>query len=90
MQNRIVCAAIRKPNGLVIAGVRHWDMVMRNVVESLPQISALDGHGEQGFLDRFGQYHDRESAFIIARDAGQIIKKTGNPDEPILYSEDIY
>jgi hypothetical protein len=33
--NRVVCAAIRSDNGLVICGARHYDSVMREVAKHL-------------------------------------------------------
>jgi hypothetical protein len=46
--------------------------------------------GDQGFLTSSGRYVDREEGFTIASAAGQIIHKSGNPDTPTLYSEDMW
>jgi hypothetical protein len=48
---------------------------------------ALPPDHDQGFMDSKGNYVDREKAFIIARDARQMI----NQHHPkLLFSEDLY
>jgi hypothetical protein len=47
----------------------------------------------QGFIDREGKFHDRESAWKIAKDADQIVRYVGNQDarrDESLYSENLY
>lgn len=46
---------------------------------------------DQGFIDQFGEYHNREDAFVIATHAKQLVgrEKTGSR-ENTLYSEDLY
>lgn len=44
----------------------------------------------QGFLTSTGRYVGRVEGFHIAQKAGQIIHKSGNKDEPTLYSEDMW
>lgn len=48
------------------------------------------GPDDQGFLTNTGRFLGREGAYWCAKDAGQIIKKTGNPNDTILYSEDLW
>jgi hypothetical protein len=46
----------------------------------------------QGFVDQFGDFHDRREALIIAKRHNQIKPegKSGNPDSDELFSEDLY
>ena len=46
----------------------------------------------QGFVDQFGDFHDRRSALVIALRHSQIKPegKSGNPDSDELFSEDLY
>lgn len=83
---RIVCSAIRNPEGQVISGVRHYDTIMRQAIKT----STLKWpvNCEQGFLDNRGSFLTRQEAWIIANDAGQIIRKVSNDGE--LFSENLY
>lgn len=54
----------------------------------------LNTHGdlageEQGFLTNEGYFVDREEAFTIARDAGQIVRRCGGDDDS-LFSENLW
>jgi len=84
MQRRVVCAAMRK-DGILICGARHFDQVMRDQVKliGLPSVS-----WEQGFIDQKGVFLTREEAWIIAKDADQIIRIVSS--EGTLYSENLY
>lgn len=93
MKEVIVCAAIRWPDsGVIIAGVRHFDMIMHNTItaiygENKPSCAGV----EQGFLNQFGKFRGREAALLVARAAGQVKEpKSGNPDSDELFSEDLY
>lgn len=86
MNQRIVCAAIRK-SGHIICGARHFDPIMRAAIYLLPDQSATGW--EQGFIDQFGEYLTREQALEIAKHDGQIIRRCGG-DEKRLYSENLY
>jgi hypothetical protein len=87
IQQRIVCAANRDPQtGLVVCGARHFDNVMRRVIEQ-SNIPCKNMHWEQGFIDNRGEYLSRERAMEIAVAAGQYVK-IGHEVE--LYSEDLY
>lgn len=83
---RIVCAANRKRfTGEVVLGIRHWDAFMRN----------LDTEGdpvEQGFITNRGEFVDRHTAWCIAEEAGQIIRRVGGDtaNGGTLYSENLY
>lgn len=45
---------------------------------------------EQGFIDQFGNWHDRETALKIAEAADQVRVKTGGANSKELFSEDLY
>lgn len=83
---RIVAVAIQQ--GSVTHSIsrpgRHHDL-LRGLVEAGWQAPIV---GEQGFLTNHGQFVGRIGALQIAKQAGQIITKHGNPHE--LYSEDIW
>lgn len=87
----VVCAANRhRESGLIICGVRHYDPLMRAQMK--------EGKGfpywlncDQGFVDQYGVFMDREEAFLIAKENEQIIGETpccifGKE----LFSEDLY
>lgn len=86
MNSRIVCAAIRNSNGLIICGPRHFDRIMHAQIKN----SEDDwGKADQGFVDQFGNYLTREEAWIIAEKNNQIIRRVGG-DGVRLYSENLY
>lgn len=89
-QRRVVCAAIRVSNGAVICSARHFDARMHEQIhrDEIAEISWR--RAEQGFIDQFGAFMDRLTAFRVAKAAGQIIRKCGNPNGDILYSEHLY
>lgn len=91
-QRRVVCAALRDEElDLNICSPRHFDMTMHYIICSMePDIRAQIRSGKQGFVDQWGIFMSREEAFEVATAAGQIIKKTGNPNSKQLFSEDIY
>lgn len=87
VQNRIVMAANRYPDGTIIVGLRHFDTIMHGILNLLPHLKEVKA--EQGFLDRNWQFQTRRDAWKIAFASGQIAK-----DLPgqigILYSEHLY
>jgi PHP family Zn ribbon phosphoesterase len=44
----------------------------------------------EGFLTSKGRFVNRTEAYYLAHRHGQIINKSGNADEPTLYSEDLW
>lgn len=97
LQRRIVCAANRfelKTGGFVVVpGSRHYSKDMAEVLDLLEdKISTRFVAGEeQGFIDQWGEYHNRQDALVIATHAGQIntVRKKGAPYDT-LFSEDLY
>lgn len=87
---RVVCAAIRSDAGGIICSPRHWDELTRK------QAMDRDPNGyrswlsaEQGFVDQRGVFMSRAEALLVARAAGQIIRRCGG-DERELFSENLY
>lgn len=97
LQRRIVCAAnrfeLKKGGFLVVTGTRHYSPDMALVLDHLEDKLVSDHvHGEnQGFVDQWGDYHNRRDALIIATYAGQIntVRKKSLPLDR-LFSEDLY
>lgn len=85
VQRRVVCAANRFPDGVIILGARHWDPLMREHSELLGR---RGGNEEQGFIDQWRVFMTREEAWGVAVAAGQIIRDVGCHGE--LYSENLY
>ena len=85
MQRRVVCAANRFHDGVIILGARHWDQLMR---DHAIQLGRMQCGAEQGFIDQFRVFMTREEAWQVAVDAGQIIRDVGCSGE--LYSENLY
>ena len=90
---RIVCAANRLDETIVL-GARHFDSRMHATIRELKALGDVRkwGRSEQGFIDQFGNFHNREAALIIATDAGQLEgrTKTGSKNSKELFSEDLY
>lgn len=88
MENRIVCSAMLMDDGLIVTGVRHYSPDMRNVLKRIYG----DGYHlkvkEQGFTDSAGIFLSRENAWIVAKNANQIMREVSSPGS--LYSENLY
>lgn len=90
-KERIVAAALKIGRDIVASmppPARHhtimhemFDLTGDNRLSAVPP----DG---QGFLTDTGRFVGREEAFVIARDAGQIITK--HPPSDMLFSEDLW
>lgn len=92
-QRRVVCAAVRYPCGTMLTGPRHFDGVMlaqyRRFFASASEAPAPgEDQSVQGFVDNRGVFMDRFEALAVAKEAGQILKKTQPADR--LFSEDLY
>jgi len=88
-RSRVVCAANRRKDGLIICGARHWDSVMRgqkNAIGGAPE----DWYDiEDGFIDQFNNFLTREEAWVIALKQRQIIRDE-DKTPGTLYSENLY
>lgn len=85
---RIVCAANKnKKTEKIVCGARHFDKLMLHSIIEDPQGSWLDC--EQGFVDQYGNFLNREEAYIIAQRQGQLMPHKSHITGT-LYSEDLY
>lgn len=93
----VVCAACRYGE-LIICSARHHDPVMNAQIKVLKEaeeiaIRDLRNHGdyEQGFIDQWGKFMNREEALAVATAAGQInVRRPKTFPETELFSEDLY
>lgn len=89
--SRIVCAACLFSEGLVL-GARHWDTRMHDAAKALFGSERYAKQEDvQGFIDQFGNFLDRQEAWVVAEREGQI----RNPNvaggaKGTLYSEHLY
>jgi hypothetical protein len=83
---RIVCAACRDATGQIVAAPRHFDQTMHAQIKAMMNYTAP---WEQGFIDQHGKFYDRQQAYVIAQNNGQIVRVI---DHAIgtLYSENLY
>lgn len=93
MSKWIVCAAC-KFGDFVATGPRHFDDTMFNQSEAY--YNSINGEREyskweQGFIDQFGNFYNREEAMKIVKENGQPfdIERNGQQDHT-LYSEGLY
>lgn len=88
----ILSANKHKTTGVLLVGIRHWDVSMHTQFEALEQHMVLGNDFEQGFLTNIGRFVDRQEGWIIARDCGQIIKRVGGDTckGGTLFSENLW
>lgn len=96
-QRRVVCAAVRASDGSgeIVLGIRHFSKDMRRQIEARGEWHKFRGalDENQGFVDQWGVYMDREEAYRVADEAGQILypESCGRGlNGPRLYSEGLY
>lgn len=97
----VVCAAIRNKKGQLACGARHYDSAMRQVFIRKPNwfervilgktfVKHKDWYVcDQGFIDQFCVFMNRQEAWKVAEAAGQI-KYAPEHSKGKLYSEDLY
>lgn len=97
--SRIVCSAMKMDDGHIILGVRHFSPDMRATLQRIYGTGfKLLGNWinkpyhlrvvEQGFVDQYGTFYDRGTAWAVARAAGQIRQMVSGAGT--LYSENLY
>jgi len=91
VQRRVACAA-NNYGGYIVTGVRHCCPVMRMQFDAIGYENLVEfagGHDkiEQGFIDQYGFFLTRREAYVIAKEAGQILSRHEWGEE--LYSESI-
>jgi hypothetical protein len=92
MNRRVVCAANKHTNGVILLGARHWDAYMRDQFFERKASDATSHDFEQGFIDNRGNFLTRTEAWKIAEVAGQIISRCGGDttNGGTLFSENLY
>ena len=88
MKQIIVCAAVRQ-NDLIVTGARHFDKIMNNIIRSLDGCMLLK-NWEQGFIDQYGKFYNREDAYKLVQLNGQTFDTKRNTSKTKLYSEGLY
>lgn len=90
---RIVCAAC-KHGDFIAAGPRHFDETMHPQIMAYYKANGIDhnAHGEfeQGFIDQWGRFYDREAAMAIVEQNGQPFDVKRNSGNKFLFSEGLY
>ena len=99
---RVVSAAMRMKDGLIVPGVRHFSSDMRAVLHRIYGDGYHRQVAEQGFVDTHGNFLSREDAWKRADANGQIhlydpsgkgpkIPQPANQNEiGMLFSENLY
>lgn len=88
MDNKIICAANKLPNGVMLVGARHWDTIMRAQFRAMGGTNAPHSEIQQGFIDQRGNFYTRNQALKLCIKNGQIEK--GKFSDTELFSEDLY
>lgn len=102
LPRHVVCAALRNCQGQIICGARHYDHVMRiqianskgrrywrTFVKIFGRIVWRCPPVQQGFIDQWGYFMDREEALDVATAANQIVRRCGGDDKE-LFSDNLY
>ncbi|MHB0806026.1 hypothetical protein [Stutzerimonas nitrititolerans] len=90
----VVCAACRYGD-LIVCGARHFDKVMHSQLTQMREDKLFEfekaGRAEQGFIDQYGVFMNREEALAVAKAAGQLnVRRSKTSPERELFSEDLY
>lgn len=88
---RIVCAAVRYPDGKMLVGPRHFDYTMLLQHQAL-KIEFEEGESEKGFVDQEGKFYTRQEAWKLAEANGQILYRPEAYEKQVgtLFSEHLY
>lgn len=89
---RVVCAA-NNYGGYIVTGARHYCYIMRMQLMTIGEELLLEFCGgydnvQQGFIDQYGIFMDREEACVVAKQAGQILDR--HEWGETLFSESLY
>ena len=91
----IVCAAVRSTKSETIhASPRHFDVIGAASIQNSTNPLDLEQEveWEEGFLDQFGIFYNRQVAWMVAVNANQIVRRCGGDEANggTLYSENLY
>lgn len=89
---RVVCAA-NNYGGYIVTGARHYCPVMHMHLQAIGEDLLLEFCGgydsvQQGFIDQWGVFMDREEAYVVAKQAGQLLDR--HEWGETLFSESLY
>ena len=93
---RIVCAAYVMEDGRIISGARHLSPDMRATMRAIYRedskyhLKISKEHHSGGFIDQFGNYLNREEAWLVAKRQNQITRDIHHLKDGPLYSELLY
>lgn len=87
----IVCAA-NKLGGTILIGARHCDDIMHSVARRIygDSTKMFFTKSEQGFIDQFCRFYNRQDAYDIVQKNGQPFNAERNAIVGELYSEGLY
>lgn len=76
----VVTRGLRNFSGYIVTGTRHYCPIMHMQIDAIGRDALLEyagGHDNvvQGFTDQYGIFLTRQEAYIIARDAGQLLPR---------------
>ena len=94
-ERRVVCAAIRASDGMLLLGIRHYSGDMHSQIMARHDGRKFNNRldADQGFVDQRGVWMSREEAYKVALAAGQLRYPEAcgvGLDGPRLYSEGLY
>jgi len=75
-------------HGYVLCGLRHHNIIALNYDLTGTKTTGMES--VQGFLTSANRFVNRKEAHEIAELQDQIVHKSGNLHDGVLYSEDIY
>ena len=77
---RKIAQAACNYGGYIVTGTRHYCPIMHMQIDAIGHDALLEyagGHDNviQGFTDQYGIFLTRQEAYIVARDAGQLLPR---------------
>ncbi|ABY63141.1 putative Arn.3 [Pseudomonas phage 201phi2-1] len=91
---RVVAGVANRYGSIIVMGVRHYSNMMQVALDALGGVELLirwagEENCEQGFVDQYGTFLDRQEAWVLAEAAGQIRHRANLPTGT-LYSEHLW
>lgn len=76
--------------GFVVCGRRHHNCFYTISLMGNPEYKNMAGRDGQGFLTTDDTFVSRKEAYLIAKEAGQLLHNLHDISNPILISEDVW
>jgi hypothetical protein len=76
--------------GFVVCGRRHHNCSYTISLMGNPEYKNMAGRDGQGFLTTDDRFVSRKEAYLIAKEAGQLLHNLHDISNPILISEDVW